>query len=115
MAGGTPIPRPQIGHEQLFATEQIERQETIVAIVTVKVRALLSAMRAIIGGVEVQDQLGGRRVERSHELVHQNPVQRPGGGAIGAVLQAAERVGLEASGLICSTAVCQTGSSRKVS
>jgi hypothetical protein len=91
MPGGTTIPGPQIGHQQLFATEHVERQETVVAIVTMKVRTFLPAMHAIIGGVKVEDQLGGRRAERGDELVHQNPVQRPGGGAIGAVFQPAQR------------------------
>ena len=48
-------------------------------------------MHPIVRGVEVQDQLRGRRAERSDELVRQNSVQRPGGGAIRAVLQPAQR------------------------
>src|ERR1035438_3785353 len=63
MAGGPAVPWPQIGHQQLFATENIERQETIIAVVTVEVRALLPAMHAIIGGVEIEDQLGGWRAK----------------------------------------------------
>ncbi len=84
MAGGPAVARPQIRDEQLFAAEHIERQETIVAIVTVKVRPFLPAMHPVIGGVEVEDQLGGRRRERGDELVGQNPVQCPGGGTVGA-------------------------------
>ena len=90
MAGGPTISGPQIRDEQLFAAEHIERQETVVAVATVEVGALLPAMHPIIRGVEIEDQLGGRRAERRDELIHQNPVQRPGGGAIRAVLQAAE-------------------------
>ena len=85
------IPGPQIRHQQLFAAENIERQKTIVAVVAVKVCALLPAMHAIIRRVQVEDQLGGWRAERSGELIHENPVQRPGGGAIRAVFQTAER------------------------
>src|ERR1017187_5117136 len=48
-------------------------------------------MHAIIRGVEVEDQLAGRHAERSDELVGQNLMQPPGGGAIRAVFQSAER------------------------
>src|ERR1035441_8394614 len=53
MAGGSTIPGPQIRDKQLFAAEHIKRQKTVVSIITMKVRALLPAMHAIIGGVEI--------------------------------------------------------------
>jgi hypothetical protein len=75
----------------LFAAEHVERQETVIPIVTVEVRARLFAMHAIVRGVEVQDQFGRRDTKRGDELVHKNPVHRPGSGAVGPVLQPAER------------------------
>jgi integrase len=60
----------------------LERQKTVVTVVTMAGRAFLPVRHPIIRAVEVEDQLGGRRAARGDELIHQNPLQRPGGGAI---------------------------------
>ncbi len=91
VAGGATITGSQTRHEQLFTTKNAERQETVVAVVTRQVRAFLPAMPPISRGGEVEEQPGGRRAERSDALIHPNPMQRPGGGALGAVFQPAAR------------------------
>jgi len=82
--------------------------------------ALLAAMHRIVGGVEVQHQLGGRLVEGRDELIDQHLMHRDGNLAVGPVLQPARFsnqhiVGLLAAGLSRSTAVCHAKSQRRVS
>ena len=64
MTRGPAVARSQIRDKQLFATENIERQETVVTVVTVKVRALLPAMHAIIGGVKIEGPPESRAAPR---------------------------------------------------
>jgi hypothetical protein len=63
MLGPVNVAGPQIGHQQLRVAKHIERQEAVVAIVAVEETAFLLAVHRVIGGVEVQHQLLGRRVE----------------------------------------------------
>jgi hypothetical protein len=58
----------------------VHRNRRVLARLTIRVRPACDA-----------PQLGGRRGKRSDELVHQHPVQSPGGGAIRPVLQPAKR------------------------
>ena len=82
---------PQIRHQQLLAAEHVERQETVIAVVTVEERALLLAMHPIIRGIKIQDQFGGRRRKGGDELLHEHLMHRPGRLPVGTVLQPAER------------------------
>lgn len=91
VAGGIDDARAQIGHQQLLTAEDVERQEAPVAIVAVKVAAFLLAMHAVIGGVEIQDQLGGRRGKGSDELLHQHLVESDRRRAVHALLEPAKR------------------------
>ena len=47
---------PQIGDQQLLATEDIQRQEAVVVVVAVEEAAFLVAVDRVVGGVEVEDQ-----------------------------------------------------------
>jgi hypothetical protein len=53
--------------------------------------AFLLAVQWVVGGVEVQHQLLGRRLEAGDELIGQHPVQAPPGSAVGPLLQPAQR------------------------
>ena len=88
---------PQIGHQQLFPAKHIERQETIVTIVTMKERSLLLPMHPIIRGIKIEDQLGGRWRKRSDELVDRIPCSAQAAGR-SARFSNRQSVGLEASG-----------------
>lgn len=59
------------GAEQEFAAEDVERQVAVVAVETVEEAALLLAVHRIIGGVEVEDDLGRRRRVAVQEVLDQ--------------------------------------------
>ena len=100
---------PQIGHQQLFPAKHIERQETIITIVTVKETSLLLPMHPVIGRIKIQDQLRGRWRKRSDELIDDQLMHRPSHWAVGTVLQPAQRR-TGGQRLVAFTAVCQTRS-----
>jgi hypothetical protein len=85
------LARPQVGDEQLFAAENIERQEAPVAVVTMVVTPLLVAVDPIIGRVEIEEQLRGRPGKGGDEVVQQHPVKGERRPAVGPLREPAER------------------------
>ena len=61
---GVDVAGPQVGHQQLVAAEDVQRQEAVMIVVAVEEAALLVAVDGVVGGVEVEDQVfGGMRME----------------------------------------------------
>ena len=60
----------------MAAAEDVQRQVAVAAVVTVEEPALLLAVHRIVGGVEVEDDLGGRRRMRLHEQIDEQPLDR---------------------------------------
>jgi hypothetical protein len=61
--GGVDLGRPQIGDKQLLATKYVKRQKAVVVIISVEKAPFLAAMDRHVGGVEVENDLFGRRTE----------------------------------------------------
>jgi hypothetical protein len=59
--GGVDVAGAKITHQQVLTAKNVEGQEAPVAVVTVKVAALLVAVDAVVGRVEIEDELGRRR------------------------------------------------------
>ena len=92
MLRGVDVRGTQVRHQQLLPAEHVQRQVAVAVVVPVEEAALLSAVHGVVGGVEVQDQLGRRRVaERLDEQLDQQPGQLDAGAASDAVLQPAQR------------------------
>ena len=88
--GGVDVAGAEVGREQLVAAEDVERQEAVMIVVAVEEAALLLAVDAVVGGVEVEDQMLRRRRVRGDELIDQDLGDLDQGLAVDAVLQAAE-------------------------
>ena len=84
------VGRSQIGDQQMVAGEDVERQEAVVVVVAVEEASLLMAVHRIVGGVDVEHDLLGRRREGGDIGLDQNPVDAPGPGPLGPVLEAAQ-------------------------
>ena len=67
--GGIQAGRAKVADQQLFATEYIEWEKTVVPIISVKELSLLIAMNRIVGGIEIQRQLGWLLQKGVHEAV----------------------------------------------
>ena len=80
----------QIGHQQMVASEDVERQEAIVIVVAVEEAPLLMAVHRIVGGVDIEHDLLRRRREGGDVGLDQNPVDGPGPGPLGPVLEATQ-------------------------
>ena len=61
--GGVDVAGAEVGREQLVAAEDVQRQEAVMIIVAVEEAALLLAVDAVVGGVEVEDQVLRRRAD----------------------------------------------------
>ena len=72
MTIGPDVRRPQVGHEQLRSAGDVEWQEAVVIVVAMEEVLLLMAMNGIVGGINVECQFLGRRVERGDELIDEN-------------------------------------------
>ena len=57
--GGIDVGRPQVRHQQMMTAENIQRQETILIVVTMKKPVDLMAMHRVIGGIKIQHQFFG--------------------------------------------------------
>lgn len=55
------VGRAQISHQQMIAGEDVEQQEAVVIVVAVEEAPLLMAVHRIVGGVDVEHDLLGRR------------------------------------------------------
>ena len=93
MARPVDVAGPQVSAQQLLAAEHVQRQVAVAVVVAMEEAPLLLAVQWVVGGVEVQHQLLGRRVKAGDELLHQHFVQSPGRGAVGPLLQPAQRGG----------------------
>ena len=70
------VGRPQLGRKKVTTAEDVQRQVAVAAVVTVEEPALLLAVHRIVGGVQVEDDLGGRRRMRLHEQIDEQPLDR---------------------------------------
>ena len=114
---GPDVRRPQMGHEQSRAAGDVQRQEAVVVVVAVEEVLLLVAVDRVVGGVDVEDEFGGRRLERGEELVDEDQAMRRRS-ARPMRFSSRQSVGAEASSAEPSTsgwsvAACQSGSRRR--
>ena len=91
MLGAVDAARAQVGAQQLLAAEHVQRQVAVAVVVAVEEAALLLAVQRVVGGVEVQHQFLGGDLEAGDELIDQHLVQAPRRGAVGPLLQPAQR------------------------
>src|SRR5690606_34636975 len=78
------------GHQQLLATEDVQRQKAPIAIVAVEMASLLMPMHPVVGRIEVENQLRGRLLEGGDELLDQDLMESRGCLAIHPLFQPAE-------------------------
>ena len=71
MLGRIDLAGPQVAHQQLIATKDIQRQKTVVIVVAMKEAPFLSAVDRIVRGIKVQDQLIGWLIIGGNELLKQ--------------------------------------------
>lgn len=69
---GAPQPRAQ----QELATEDIQRQVTIVAVIAMKEPALLISVNQIVGNIQIQNDLCWLLRIRLDEVIHHQPIDR---------------------------------------
>jgi hypothetical protein len=62
--GGVDVRAPQLGGEEMAATEDVQRQVAIAVVVAVEEPALLIPMDRVVGGVEIENDLLRRRRRR---------------------------------------------------
>ncbi len=74
-----------------MAGEDVQRQEAIVIVVAVEESAFLLAVNGIVRGVEVENDLFGRRIVRGEELLDEDGVESNQRLAADAILQPTER------------------------
>ena len=72
MLGRVDLARSQVGAKQVRSTEDVERQEAVVVIVTMEESLFLVPVHAIVRGVEVEDELLGSSAVRLEELFDEN-------------------------------------------
>jgi len=63
LLGGVDLGWPQIGDKQLFAAKDVKWQKAVVVIIPTEKTPFLAAMHRHVGGVEVENDLFGRRTE----------------------------------------------------
>ncbi len=68
--GPIDIGTPQPGAQQMLPREDVQREITVVAVVTVKEPAFLLAMDRVVGRIQIQHDLLGRRFVGLHEGIH---------------------------------------------
>lgn len=67
----------------MVSAKHVQRQKTVVVVVSVKEPAILIAVNFCVGGVEVEHQFSGKFFERTDERIDQS--------SVGAVLETAKR------------------------
>ena len=73
---GIDVRAPELGREQVPAAEHVQRQIAVAVVVAVEEAAFLVAVQRIIGGIEVEDDLLGRRLVRLEEEVDEQALDR---------------------------------------
>jgi hypothetical protein len=68
MPGAIDVAGPKIAHQQLLTAKNVQLQKAVTPVAAVKESSLLIAMHSVIGGIEIQDQLGGSLLQRGNEL-----------------------------------------------
>ena len=109
--GGIDVGRPQVGHQQLLAAEDVQRQEAVVIVVAVEEAALLLAMHRIVGRIEVQDEFARGHRERGDESVEDDTVYGRRHLTISALFHPAQRR-TGCTGVTLPSAVCSARSWR---
>ena len=73
---GVDVRPPQLRRQQMVAAEDVERQVAVAAIVAVEEPPLLVAVQRVVGGIEVEHDLLGRRGVRVEEQLDEQPLDR---------------------------------------
>ena len=73
---GVDVRPPQLGDQQVIATEDVERQVAVAAIIAVEEAALLAAVQRVVGGVQVEHDLRGRHLVRIEEQLDEQPLDQ---------------------------------------
>jgi len=60
----------------MLAHEDVQRQVTIVAVIPMKIAPFLRAVHGIVGRIQVENDLCGRRGVRLEEEVDEQPIHR---------------------------------------
>ena len=81
MARGVSIAAAQVRNQQLLAAKNVKREKAPVAVITVKMVTLLAAVDAVVGRVEIEDQLGRCGRKRSNERLDED-LMKGGDGAM---------------------------------
>ncbi len=66
---GVDVRAPQLGGEQVPTAEHIERQIAVAVVIAVEEAAFLMTVQRIVGGIEVEHDLLGRRLMRCEEEI----------------------------------------------
>ena len=91
MTGWITVAAAQVADQQMPATEDVQRQEAIVIVITVEEASFLVTVQRGIRGIEVQYQSAGWLVMGFYKLAEQDLMNGNGTLAVSAVLQAAQR------------------------
>ena len=73
---GIDIGPAQLGAKQMPPAKNIQRQVTVGFVIAVKEAPFLLAMQRIVGGIEIERDLAGRRAMRLDEQIDEQPVHR---------------------------------------
>jgi hypothetical protein len=90
MFGAVDLARAQVADQQLVSAKDIQGQEAVMVVVTVKEAPFLAAMDGIVGGIEVQDQALGHALFGGNELLNDDLVHAPSRFPVGPVFPAAQ-------------------------
>lgn len=74
--GAVDVGRAQLGRQQVPPAEDIERQVAVIVVVAVEEAALLVPMQGVVGGVQVEDDLFGRRGMCVEKDLDEQPLDR---------------------------------------
>jgi hypothetical protein len=76
-AGGRiDVRTPELGRQQVPAAEHVQRQIAVAVVLAVEEAALLVAVQGIIRGIEVENDLFGRRLVRFEEQLDEQVLDR---------------------------------------
>ena len=73
---GIDVGGPQLGAEQMVAAEDGQRQVAVAVVIAVEEEALLVPVQRVIGGIEIQHDLGGRGGRGIQKQLDEEPLDR---------------------------------------
>ena len=73
---GIDVGAPELGRQQVPPAEHVERQVAVAVVVAVEEAAFLVAVQRVVGGIEVENDLLGRRLVRFEEEVDEQAFDR---------------------------------------